>query len=98
MQGWRKITIGTGKLFVNDSTKTAIFHFSRTGTITSEISHANIIPEGYRPYAIVRMKAHNSAFQGFIIIEPDGTVKIGGATTSTSITIGCQITYGYGLQ
>ena len=98
MQGWRQITSGTGKLFVNDSTKTAIFRFSRTGTITSEISYANTIPEGYRPSSIVRMKAHNSYFQGFIIIETDGTVKISGGTASTSITISCQITYGYGLQ
>ena len=86
------------RLWVNDETKTAVVHFTRTGTITSEISYANTIPEGYRPYSLVRMKAHNSSFQGFIIIETDGTVKIGGATTSTSITIGCQITYGYGLQ
>ena len=98
VQGWRQITISTGKLFVNDSTKTAIFHFSRTGTITSEISYANTIPKGYRPYGIVRMKAHTSSFQGFIIIESDGTVKISGGTASTSITISCQITYGYGLQ
>ena len=98
VQGWRQITSGAGRLFVNDSTKTAIFHFSRTGTITSEISYANTIPKGYRPYGIVRMKAHNSSFQGFIIIESDGTVKISGGTASTSITISCQITYGYGLQ
>lgn len=97
MQGWREITIGTGKLFVNDSTKTAIFLFSRTGTITSEISYANTIPEGYRPYSIVRMKAHNSALQAFVDIETNGTVKLSGATTSSSVTISCQITYGYGL-
>ena len=83
---------------MNDETKTATYIFSRTGTITSEISYANTIPKGYRPYGIVRMKAHNSAFQGFIIIESDGTVKISGGTASTSITISCQITYGYGLQ
>ena len=98
VRGWREITAGIGRLWVNDETKTATYIFSRTGTITSEISYANTIPKGYRPYGIVRMKAHNSAFQGFIIIESDGTVKISGGTASTSITISCQITYGYGLQ
>lgn len=95
--GWREITAGTGELWVNDETKTAVFYFTRTGAIASEIIHSNAIPSGYRPKSHVRMKAHNSTFQGFIIIENDGTVKIMGGTISTSITISCQITYGYGL-
>ena len=82
---------------MNDETKTAAFYFTRTGAITSEINYANAIPSGYRPIAYVRMKAHTSSFQGFIIIEPGGAVKISGATSSTSITVGAQITYAYGV-
>lgn len=96
--GWREITAGTGKLWVNDETKTAAYYFTRTGAITTEITYANAIPSSYRPYNYVRMKAHTSNFQGFIIIEPNGTVRFSGGTSSTSITIACQITYGYGLQ
>lgn len=94
--GWRTITAGNGKLWVNDETKTAVFYFTRTGSITSEISYANAIPSGYRPYSNVRMKAHNNQ-SVFLTIESGGTVKING-TSSSSITVGAQITYAYGVH
>lgn len=94
--GWRGITAGTGKLWVNDETKTAVFYFTRTGTVTSEINYADAIPSGYRPKSNVRMKAHNTQ-SVFLTIESGGTVKING-TSSSSITVGAQITYAYGVQ
>lgn len=93
--GWRGITAGTGRLWVNDETKTAVFYFTRTGTVTSEISYSNAIPSTYRPKSMVRMKAHNTQTV-FVTIETGGTVKING-TSQDSITLGCQITYAYGL-
>ena len=82
---------------MNDETKTAVFYFSRNGAITSEISYANAIPSGYRPYGSVRMKAHNGpATFVFLNIESSGTVRITG-TSQNSISLGCQITYAYGV-
>lgn len=95
--GYRKISVTTGELYVNDLTKTATYFFSRTGTITSEITYPNVIPQQYRPKNVVRMKAHNSSIQAFVDIESNGTVKVSGATTSSSITLGTQITYVYEL-
>ena len=94
--GWRGITAGTGQLWVNDETKTAAYYFTRTGTITSELSYSNAIPSGYRPKSNVRMKAHNSQ-SVFLTIESGGTVKVNG-TSSSSITVAAQITYGYDIQ
>lgn len=80
---------------MNNATKTAAFYFTRTGTITSEISYANAIPSGYRPYSFVRMKAHSGATtQQHISIESDGTVRLTG-NTSTSITVSAWIIYAY---
>ena len=98
VRGWREITAGTGKLWVNDETKTATFYFYRTGVITSEIHYDNAIPSGYRPKSHVRMKAHNGpATFVFVTIEDSGTVRITG-TSQNAITLGCQITYAYGVQ
>ena len=96
VRGWREITAGTGKLWVNDETKTATFYFYRTGVITSEIHYDNAIPSGYRPRSHVRMKAHNGSAI-FVTIEDSGTVRITG-TSQNAITLGCQITYAYGVQ
>lgn len=93
--GYREISVTTGKLYVNDLTKTASYYFTRTGSITSEISYANVIPSTYKPYSYVRMKAHNTQ-SVFLTIESGGTVKING-TSSSSITISTWITYTYGL-
>ena len=97
--GWREITAGTGRLWVNDETKTAVFYFTRTGAITSEISYANAIPSGYRPYNYVRMIAHNST--GTVIklsVESNGTARLTSSSYgSTSLTVACQITYAYGV-
>lgn len=83
---------------MNDETKTAVYYFTRTGSITSEISYSNAIPSGYRPIAYVRMKAHNSSsIFVFLNIETNGTVRITG-TSQNSITAACQITYAYGVQ
>lgn len=95
--GWKEINVDTGRLLVNEFMKNAIYLFSRTGTITSEITYSNVIPTNYRPMSVVRMKAHNSSVQAFIIIEPNGNVKVGGGTTSTSITVACQMQYNYGV-
>lgn len=81
---------------MNDETKTATFYFYRTGVITSEIHYDNAIPSGYRPRGYVRMKAHNGSVV-FVTIEDSGTVRITG-TSQNSITLGCQITYAYGVQ
>lgn len=81
---------------MNDETKTATFYFYRTGVITSEIHYDNAIPSGYRPRSYVRMKAHNDSVV-FVTIEDSGTVRITG-TSQNSITLGCQITYTYGVQ
>lgn len=97
VQGWRQITSGTGQLWVNDETKTAVFSFSRNGAITSEISYANAIPSPYRPSSHVRMKSHNSNNNIFLIIEPNGTVRIMG-TEQNPVTIACQITYAYDFR
>ena len=95
--GWREITAGTGRLWVNDETKTAVYHFTRTGTITSELSFANAIPSGYGPKSNVRMIGHNAAAGPIkIIVESSGTVKVNG-TSSSSITVAAQITYGYDI-
>ena len=98
--GWREITIGTGRLWVNDETKTAVYYFTRTGAITTEISYANVIPSSYRPYNYIRMIAHNST--GAVIklgVESSGTVRLTSSSySSTSVTVACQITYGYGMQ
>lgn len=98
--GWREITAGTGRLWVNDETKTAVFHFTRTGAITSEIIHANAIPSGYRPEGFVRMIAHSSTSIIIkLVVEPNGTVRlISSNYGSTSLGINCQITYAYGVQ
>ena len=98
--GWREITAGTGKLWVNDETKTAVFYFTRTGAINSEISYANAIPSGYRPYSNVRMIAHNSTSAVTKVgVEGDGTVRLTSSSySSTSLTVACQITYAYGVQ
>ena len=96
VRGWREITAGTGKLWVNDETKTATFYFYRNGVITSEIHYDNAIPSGYRPRSHVRMKAHNGSTI-FVTIEDSGTVRITG-TSQNSIILGCQITYAYGVQ
>ena len=97
--GWREITAGTGKLWVNDETKTAAFYFTRTGTITSEISYANAIPSDYRPYSNVRMIAHNSTSAVIKLgVESNGTVRLTSSSYgSTSLTVSCQITYAYGV-
>lgn len=96
--GWREITAGTGRLWVNDETKTAVYHFSHSGVITSEISYSNAIPPSYRPIQFVRMKAHNSGLvQMYLILETNGTVRLTG-TSQSSISVGCQITYAYGVQ
>lgn len=95
VKGWREITAGTGRLWVNDETKTAVFYFTRTGTVTSEISYADAIPSGYRPKSNVRMKAHNTQTV-FLTVESAGNVKINGSASS-SITVGGQITYAYGV-
>ena len=98
--GWREITAGTGKLWVNDETKTAVFYFTRTGAITTEISYSNAIPSGYRPYSAVRMIAHNSTGAVTKVgVEGDGTVRLTSSSySSTSVTVACQITYAYGVQ
>ena len=93
--GYREISVTTGKLYVNDLTKTASYYFTRTGAITSEISYSNTIPSTYRPNSYVRMKAHNTQ-SVFLTIESRGTVKINGSSSS-SITISTWITYAYGL-
>ena len=97
--GWREITAGTGRLWVNDETKTAAFYFTRTGAITSEVSYANAIPSSYRPYSHVRMIAHNST--GTVIklsVESNGTVRLTSSSySSTSLVVACQITYAYGV-
>lgn len=97
--GWREITAGTGRLWVNDETKTATYYFSRTGSITKEIEYANAIPSGYRPFSYVRMRLHNNINNQhlFLSIEPTGVVRILG-TNQASITAACQITYAYGVQ
>ena len=80
---------------MNDETKTAAFYFTRTGTITTEISYDNTIPSGYRPYSTVRMIAHNTAAGPIkIIVESSGTVRITG-TSQNSITVSAWITYAY---
>lgn len=95
--GWREITAGTGKLWVNDETKTALFYFTRTGSITKEIQYANAIPSGYRPFGYVRMKAHSGPNTlVFLTVERGGTVRITG-TSQDSINVACQITYSYGI-
>ena len=81
---------------MNDETKTATFYFYRTGVITSEIHYDNAIPSGYRPRSHVRMKAHNGSAI-FVTIEDSGTVRITG-TSQNAITLGCQITFAYGVQ
>lgn len=91
--GWREITAGTGRLWVNDETKIAKYFFARTGAITTAINYDNVIPSGYRPFGYVRMRVHNNA-SVFLIIETNGTVRIRG-TSQDSITASCQITYGY---
>ena len=98
--GWREITAGTGRLWVNDETKTAVFYFTRTGAINSEISYANAIPSGYRPYSIVRMIAHNSTNAVIKLgVESNGTVRLTSSNYgSTSVSVACQITYAYGVQ
>lgn len=98
--GWREITAGTGQLWVNDETKTAVFYFTRTGAITSEISYSNAIPSDYRPYSNVRMIAHNSTSAVVKLgVESNGTVRLSTSIYgSTSLTVACQITYAYGVQ
>ena len=98
--GWREITAGTGQLWVNDETKTALFYFTRTGAIPNEIQYANAIPSGYRPYSQVRMIAHNATNAVIKVgIEGNGTVRlISSSYSSTSLTVACQITYAYGVQ
>lgn len=82
---------------MNDETKTAVYYFTRTGAITSEISYANAIPSDYRPKSNVRMIGHNTAAGPVkIIVESNGTVKVNGSSSS-SITVGAQITYGYDI-
>ena len=85
---------------MNDETKTAVFYFTRTGAITSEISYANAIPSGYRPYSNVRMIAHNSTSAVTKLgIEGNGTVRLTTSSYgSTSVSVACQITYAYGVQ
>ena len=85
---------------MNDETKTAVFYFSRNGAITSEISYANAIPSGYRPYSHVRMIAHNSTSAVIKLgIEGNGTVRLTSSSySSNSLTVACQITYAYGVQ
>ena len=97
--GWREITAGTGKLWVNDETKTAVFHFTRAGAITSEVTYANAIPSTYRPYSNVRMIAHNSPNTIIKLgVESNGTVRlISSSYGSTSLNVACQITYAYGV-
>lgn len=99
VRGWRKITTGTGQLWVNDETKTAVFYFTRTGAITSEISYANAIPSTYRPRGTIRMIPHNStSATAKLIIETTGTVRLNTSSYgSTSLTLECQITYAYGV-
>ena len=94
--GYREISVTTGKLYVNDLTKTAVYKFQRTGTVTSQVLYSGVIPSGYRPSFNVRMKAHNSSVGIFIIIETNGDVKLDGGTASSSINITGQITYAYG--
>lgn len=97
VQGWRKITSGTGQLWVNNATKTAAFYFTRTGAITSEISYADAIPSGYRPYSYVRMIAHNSTSSVIKLgVESNGTVRLTSSSYgSTSVSVAAWITYAY---
>lgn len=85
---------------MNDETKTAVFYFTRTGAITSEISYANAIPSTYRPRGTVRMITHNSTGAlAKLIVETTGTVRLNTSSYgSTSLTVDCQITYAYGVQ
>lgn len=93
--GWKQVTVSTGNLWVNERTKIALYTFTRTGTITSEISYANVIPSAYRPKSNVRMLGHNSSSVIRISIEGSGTVRISGGTSSSSITVACQLTYAF---
>ena len=93
--GWKQVTVSNGNLWVNERAKLARYVLSRTGTITSEISYSNIIPSAYRPQSNVRMLAHNSTYMGKIVIESSGTVRISGGTSSTSITVACELTYAF---
>ena len=85
---------------MNDETKTATYYFTRTGAITSEISYANAIPSTYRPYSHVRMIAHNSTSAVIKLgVDSSGTVRLSSSSySSQSVSVACQITYGYGLQ
>jgi hypothetical protein len=93
--GWKQISVSTGNLWVNERTKLAMYTFSKTGTITSEISYANTIPSAYRPKSNVRMLAHNSSSVIRISIDSSGTVRVSGGTSSTSLTVACQLTYAF---
>ena len=93
--GWKQVTVSNGNLWVNERTKLAMYTFTRTGTITSEIYYSNIIPSSYRPKEIVRMLGHNSNFNGKLSIDTTGTVRISGGTSTTSITFACELTYAF---
>ena len=93
--GWKQVTVSTGNLWVNERNKLAMYTFTKAGAITSEISYANIIPSQYRPKSNVRMLGHNSSSVIRISIESSGTVRISGGTSSTSITVACQLTYAF---
>lgn len=93
--GWKQVTVSTGNLWVNERTKLAMYTFTRTGTITSEISYANVIPSAYRPKSNVRMLGHNSNNMIRIGVDTGGTVRISGGTSSSSLTVACQLTYAF---
>lgn len=83
---------------MDDVTKTAVYKISRTGTVTAEISYANVIPSAYRPYSAVRVPAHNGSNTIKLVIGTDGTVLFTGGTASNSITMICQVAYNYGIS
>jgi hypothetical protein len=92
---WKQISVSNGNLWVNERTKLAIYTFTRTGTITSEISYANVIPSAYRPKSNVRMLGHNSSSVIRVSIDTAGTVRVSGGTSSSSLTVACELTYAF---
>ena len=93
--GWKQVTVSNGNLWVNERTKLAMYTFLRTGTITSEIYYSNIIPSAYRPKSNVRMLGHNSSSVIRVSIDTEGTVRVSGGTSSTSLTVACELTYAF---
>lgn len=98
VEGWKKIAVSIGELYINDSIKIARYQFIRTGTIsnTNAMTFSNVLPAPYRPKIPIRSLGHNSNAIKYVSVHSNGDVIMQSSiTSSSSITIAVEFTFSY---